>query len=388
MVKTAVLNALLLATLGSATPAPTVPPSCKAPTAPAKLDYSAKMTQTSRRSGVNDFAAKWTPATGATGYVLCWDIVGVDKFTEDYVKTSTCVKLDGKSTVYNNGERTLAMARISNTFQNVRVAAVSSCGAQSAFTAGKLSATDVVPYACPPTEGQGIFADSVTLKLGKVTPDRTATGTVAWDYGGAMGYPGQPAPAEMVCLGELHGDLGITEHRTCFLAGPGAKSTPFTLTLRDDTVLLVAEVRQLGSCDVDYDMSAYVGVPQKPMPWGTDLVNQLQVCLQRGKNNTLTYGKCQGAKVLQVTAEVSSDGLITGAFKTADGKCVAVRGNTVALGACPADGGWMAWRKNSAKSPGTWYVREFQSNMCMPFGAANTKIGAAPTLTDCSALDL
>lgn len=57
--------------------------------------------------------------TAPTGYHLCWDIAGQDKFTGNYVKSVNCVRLrEGAGhTLFNNGERTYAAPRISNTFQ-------------------------------------------------------------------------------------------------------------------------------------------------------------------------------------------------------------------------------------------------------------------------------
>lgn len=298
------------------------------------------------------------------------------------MKATTCVTLGATDTLYNNGEQTPAGPRDSNRFQNVRVAALSACGQTGPFTKAQRSASPVVPYVCkdPSDSDTSAFADSVTLTT-RVDDKRIAAGTVAWTYT----TPAKGA-REMVCLVQRRGEVGVTLQRECFVTAPGAASAKYSVELRPDTVLLTAEVRRLGTktC-IGYDVSNSVQVPQKYVPFGTNLVNKLKVCLV-SKASKLVYGSCKSAKAVKTVASVDELGAISGVFTTPQGQCVVLEGSTVALGACAEGGGWMAWKQNSYKDYAHQCIREFGSNMCMPFGTENAKFGKAPKLIDCTVL--
>lgn len=140
------------------------------------------------------------------------------------MKSSTCVTLNGGTgdTVYNNAEQTSAAPRVSNRFENVRVAAINNCGT-GAFIFAEKQANPVVPYVCPDTgasdpDGR---ADSVTLTVDSHIivreehgeKKRTATGTVAWAYAAPDG-----GARELVCMVQIRGEIGITQQRGLWIA--------------------------------------------------------------------------------------------------------------------------------------------------------------------------
>lgn len=287
------------------------------------------------------------------------------------------------------------MPRISNDFTNVRVAARSQCGTYSAFIKATKADTPPDPFMCADDGKEPediVYAQKVQM-VNVTFADGIARGTVKW----VKGDDNMTRPYT-VCLVSAHGEVGITQDRTCFMTENGASSTPFELRLKSSTGVLHAEVRRAYTCEVDYEASEPVVVsPLKYVRWGANLVNSGDVCLLSLPKGKLVYGDCSDKRVLKTMPVINSDGSFTGVYKTAQNQCVLVKGKTLKLGTCPVvkDGyskaGWMTWKDNSYATPqeaGDLYLREFGSDTCVPFGKDNVKLGQVPRVKLCTELTL